>query len=410
MTRRSNGEGTYCKRADGRHVYKIRWDGERHEFYGKTKTEARSKMREALKRLEAGMPATDARTTLGAWLREWQDNGLKSRGLKPTTESTYRALIRCHIIGDAKRSIEPDPIARVAFDKLKPSHLTAWLVRLEGKGLGDASRRQLYHVMRLALDAAVDDELIGRNPAERVRRPVVEHKEARHLSPADVARVLQAAQGLRYNAALTLIAYTGMRRGEALALKWEAVDLVEGTLEVRGTLARIDGELVATPPKTKKSRRTLALHPRLVDLLAQHKDVQEAEKKALEGVTIQAGGKEISMWTDSGFVFTTEFGRPVDPRDFFRTMQTAAKRAKVAGVGVHTLRHSMASAAMANGANIKDVSEILGHSSVGITGDVYTHVTADSKRATLSQVADIFQMGGRKGGNSPGNEQEAHSA
>lgn len=401
MTRRSNGEGTYCKRSDGRHVYKLRWNGERHEFYGKTKAEARAKMREAVKRLEAGMPATDARTTLGAWLREWQDNGLKSRGLKAVTEENYRRLIRCHVIGDEERSIEPDAIARVTFDKLKPSHLTAWLVRLESKGLGDATRRQLYHVMRLALDAAVDDELLAKNPAERVRRPVVDRKEARHLAPADVARVLEAASGLRYHAALTLIAYTGMRRGEALALKWDAVDLVEGKLEIRGTLARVAGELVVTSPKTKKSRRTIALDSRLVDLLAQHKDAQEAEAE-----------RAANLWAGSGYVFTTEFGRPVDPRDFFRSMQTAAKRAKVAGVGIHTLRHSMASAAMANGANIKDVSEILGHSSVSITGDVYLHVTADSKRATLAQVADLFsaQMGGEMVGNAPEDEQEARSA
>ena len=401
MNRRSNGEGTYCKRSDGRHVYQLRWDGERHEFYGKTKAEARAKMREALKRLEAGMPATDARTTLGAWLREWQDNGLKSRGLKCTTESTYKLLIRCHMIGDEKREIEADPIARIAFDKLKPSHLTAWLVRLEAKGLGDASRRQLYHVMRLALDAAVNDDLLARNPAERVRRPVVEQKEARHLGPADVARVLQAASGLRYDAALTLIAYTGMRRGEALALKWDAVDLVDGTLEVRGTLARVDGELVVTPPKTKKSRRTIALDARLVDLLAAHKDIQEAEAE-----------RAANLWEDTGYVFTTEFGRPVDPRDFFRTMQTAAKRAKVAGVGIHTLRHSMASAAMAAGANIKDVSEILGHASVSITGDVYLHVTADSKRAALATVADLFsgEMAGEMAGKDAENEQEARSA
>lgn len=401
MTRRSNGEGTYHKRADGRHVYKVRWDGVRHEFYGKSKAEARAKMREALKRLEAGMPACDAHTALGAWLRDWQDNGLRSRGLKCTTEATYRTLVRCHVIGDAERGVDADPIARVTLDKLKPSHLTAWLVRLEGKGLGDATRRQLYHVMRLALDAAVDDGLLARNPAERVRRPVVDDKEARHLSPAEIARVLTAAEGLRYSTALTLIAYTGVRRGEALALTWDAVDLVEGTLEVRGTLARVDGKLVVTPPKTKKSRRTIALDSRLTDLLARHKDDQEQE-----------AAHAANLWHDSGLVFTTEFGRAVDPRDFFRTMQTAAKRAKVADVGIHTLRHSMASAAMANGANIKDVSEILGHASVSITGDVYLHVTRDSKRAMLAKVADLLhdEMGGRMGGKVPGDEQKARPA
>lgn len=371
MTRRSNGEGSYFLRSDGRHAYRLRWNGERHDFTGRTKKEARDKMKAAVKRLEAGMPARDSRVTLADWLERWRGTQLAARNLKPTTRSAYETLSRIHL--------EADAIGKITLDKLKPSHVDALILRLRSKELAESTIRQVYHVLRIALDAAVRDEILGKNPTERVQRPVPSKAEARHLSPAEVGDLLEAARPSRYHAVLALIAATGLRRGEALALTWDDVDLVERSLTVRGTLARVDGKLTVTTPKTERSRRTVGLAPAVVDLLARHKDAQEADAK-------EAG----SEWADSGHVFTTEFGKPVDPRTVFRTLQAAAKKAKLEGIGVHTLRHSMASALMAQGANIKDVSEILGHSSVAITGDIYVHTTADSKRETMCALASLL--------------------
>lgn len=124
-----------------------------------------------------------------------------------------------------------------------------------------------------------------------------------------------------------------MRRGEALALRWEDVDLEAGVLRVRGTLSRVDGELVRTNPKTAKSTREIPVTPGVVALVRSHRDAQAAERTWAE-----------STWEESGFVFATEFGRPIDPRNLFRAFVAAVKRSGVdpEGVGLHTLRHSVA--------------------------------------------------------------------
>jgi integrase len=162
--------------------------------------------------------------------------------------------------------------------------------------------------------------------------------------------------------ALALISATGLRRGEALALVWDTsiVNLDEGWLKVRKTLGRVNGALVSSEPKTERSRRTVPLSPAVVTLLREHKAAQAGEK-------LRAG----DQWRDSGLVFTNEFGGPVDPRNLLRVIEVAAKAAGVDGTGVHTLRHSAAVAWLESGVHIKAVADLLGHSSIAITGDVY---------------------------------------
>jgi integrase len=209
-----------------------------------------------------------------------------------------------------------------------------------------------------------------------VARPGVASKEARHLSPAQVTALLDAARSSRYHAAFVLLAATGLRRGEALALRWADVDLDGAVLRVRGTLARTGGQLVVSQPKTATSRRALRLSPGVVVLLRAHRKSQAAERI-----------KAANVWHESGFVFTTENGQPVDPRNLLRALKVAADRAGLAGVGVHTLRHSAASALLEKGIGLKTVSELLGHSSVAITGDVYQHVSDGAAQAAADALA-----------------------
>lgn len=228
--------------------------------------------------------------------------------------------------------------------------------------------------MRAGLDGAVRDGLIARNPAAQVTRPGVERHEARHLSAAEVAVVLKHAEGSRYFPAVALIAATGLRRGEALALSWEPsiVNLDEGWLKVRRTLGRVGGALVSSEPKSERSRRTVPLSAAVVAMLRKHKAGQAAEK-------LRAG----NQWRDSGLVFTNEFGGPVDPRNLLRAIEVAAKAAGVEGVGVHTLRHSVAVGWLESGVHIKAVADLLGHSSISITADVYGHKSDEAARSAV---------------------------
>lgn len=191
-----------------------------------------------------------------------------------------------------------------------------------------------------------------------MKRPGIARQEVKHLDADAVTKVLKAAESSRYHAAVVLIAATGLRKGEALGLAWDHVDQDAGQLKVTATLGRIGDRLLINGPKTERSRRTVPLNAGVVAMLRRHRAVQREERM------------RANVWKDSGLVFTTEFGGPIDPRNLLRVIEVAAKAAGVAGVGVHTLRHSAAVAWLEAGVHIKAVADLLGHSSVSITGDV----------------------------------------
>jgi integrase len=255
---------------------------------------------------------------------------------KESTKVLYASLSTGHL--------EPAPFGSIRLDRLKPSDVEALILAMRSKtkpsrdgdaepvrALSDGSIRQVYTVLRAGLSGAVRDGLLGRNPAALVKRPGIERREVKHLDADTVGLVLKHAETSRYHAALVLIASTGLRKGEALGLRWERVDLDGGTLRVAATLSRIGDRLLITEPKTDRSRRTVPLSPAVVAMLRKHRITQKEDR-------LRAG----NQWRDSGLVITTEFGGPVDPRNLLRVMEVAAKAADIDGVGVHTLRHSAA--------------------------------------------------------------------
>lgn len=346
----------------------------RVSFYAPTAKAARKKMTDARDRLTAGAPVRDASRTVGDWLRQWRATTLAASDRKPTTRELYTNLCRKHV--------EPAPFGAITLDRLRPSDVEALMLSLRESGLADSTVRTAYAVVRAGLDGAVRDGLVARNAAAAVQRPGVARREAKHASAADVSKLLQAADGLRYRNVLVLIAATGLRRGEALALHWSDVDLDAGLVSVRGTLARVGGRLVISEPKSDRSRRTVPIAPALVTMLRAHRKAQMAER-------LHAG----DQWRDHGLVFATEAGTPVDPRNVLRTVQIAADKAGLdGGLGVHSLRHSAAVAWLESGAHIKAVADLLGHSSVAVTGDVYGHTSDGAARAAVTQLTDFLGL------------------
>lgn len=368
--RRGSGEGTIRRRPGGDWEARIRYTdpdtGERKRvsFYGATAAAARAKAAAARGRITAGAPVRDATRTVADWLKHWRATTLAVSDRKESTKSLYGTLSRKHL--------ECVPFGALTLDRLRPSHIEALILACRGKGLSESTVRQVYTVARLALDGAVRDGLIARNPAAVVGRPGVARREAKHLGAGEVVALLEACSSSRYHAALVLIAETGLRRGEALALTWDQVDLDAGTATVAATLGRINGRLQLTAPKTERSRRIVPLSPAMVAMLRRHKTAQKQEQ-------LRAG----NQWQGSGLVFTTELGRPVEPRNLLRVVETAAHSAGVAGAGVHTLRHSAAVDWLEHGVHIRQVADLLGHSSVAITGDVYGHGSDDGARAAV---------------------------
>jgi integrase len=391
----ANGEGSIYKRMrDGRHVGYIgaisytddMGQPKRHVVYGKTRTDVRDKMKRVRERLDNGTAVKDSKRTLADWLAHWRVTTLAAPDRKESTRELYATLCRRHL--------EPKPFGAIPLDKLKPSDVEAMVLAMRARtkpgkhtgnnlepapvqALSDATIRQAYTVLRAGLDGAVRDGLLAKNPAAAVRRPGVARREARHASAVDVSKLLLCADGLRYRNVLVLIAATGFRRGEALALHWSDVDLDAGMLVVRGTLGRVGGKLIITEPKTDRSRRTVPIAPPMVAMLQAHRTDQNAERVAAR-----------DHWQENELVFATEFGTPVDPRNILRIVQIAGQKAGMSDIGVHTLRHSAAVSWLESKVHIKAVADLLGHSSIAITGDIYGHTSDDAARAAVEGLAD----------------------
>ncbi|HET9301244.1 MAG TPA: tyrosine-type recombinase/integrase [Propionibacteriaceae bacterium] len=223
--------------------------------------------------------------------------------------SRMRATLGIHLFGVAGSKIGAQPL-----DKLRPSHIEAWKVELEHRGLSESTIRSAYTILRAVLDTAVRDRALAQNPAHAVRRPRVRVTEAAYLTPDQVRSLLLASKPSRYAPLFELLVNTGLRRGEALALHWSDIDLDAKLLRVRGTLARVAGELVVTETKTPRSRRVIPLSPTAERLLRDVRANQRVER-------LRAG----SMWQSTPYVFTTELGEPCDSRNALRALKVVIK-------------------------------------------------------------------------------------
>jgi integrase len=361
------------KRSDGRYTVTVTYEDQngvkrRHFSYGKTQAEANMKAQEARDRLQAGAPVRDATRTLSDWLGEWRTTFLAASDRAQATKELYEGLTRKHVEA---------AIGTIPLDRLKPSDITRLMLAMEKSGLAASTRRNGYAALRGALDDAVSNGILAANPVHKVKRPRSDHTEARSLDPEEVTAFLAGAKGLRYVTALLVILGTGLRRGEVLALRWEDIDLDRREARVKGSLVRRNGDLVVADTKTAGSRRVISLSAPVVALLRAYKAGQSAERLLAA-----------NLWHDTGYVFTTEFGHPADPRNLLRAVHIASKKAGLAqGIGVHTLRHTYATTALLNGVSLHVVSRNLGHSSIVITADIYGHLTDEAAQDAAETVS-----------------------
>jgi integrase len=275
-------------------------------------------------------------------------------------ESTYsrdKYLVTNHI---------KPALGRLKLKNLNAMHLQGLYRERLDFGLSGSTVQKIHHVLHKGLRQAVRWNLIPRNPADDVKAPTPTSKEMHPLSAEEARRLLDAAQGDRFEALYVLAVHTGMRRGELLGLKWGDVDLENATVRVRRTLTRIDNgrRLALGPPKNKKSRRTVRLTERAVEALRSHLERQLEEIEALG-----------DLYKDQGLVFTTEAGTPINPSNLRqRSLASLLKRAGLPQITFHDLRHTCASLLFQKNVHPKFVQELLGHASVAITLDTYSHM------------------------------------
>ena len=370
--RRDYGDGSVYQRKDGRYVASVRWEDDqgkarRTSAYGRTEQEAKRRLKALRQRAAAGQPLTESRATLTDYAARWESHTLAAADLKPTTKQTYSTLVRSTVLPG---------LGTYRLGDLKPSDVERWLVTVQTAGKSASTRRQALAILAMILDAAERDGLVRRNVARMVDRPRKPTTEADWWTSKQVTTLIAAAKGQRLAPLLTLVAYTGLRRGEALALRWSDVDLKTGTVTVTGTLARVGTELFRQDTKTTAGRRVVPLVPEAVRAL-------KAQRKAQAAEQLRAG----TAWTSTGYVFTTEIGTPVDPRNALRWFYVIRDKAKLESGSWHTLRHSCASVLLTSGVPMPIVSAVLGHSSISITVDTYGHlaapIMADAMRGAL---------------------------
>jgi integrase len=353
--KRGNSEGSITRRKDGLWEARITLEGgKRKSFYAKTRQQAARRLAEALRDRDSGISVADERQTVGQYLASWRD-ATKST-VRPRTWQRYEQYVRLHLI---------PTLGAVVLSKLTAQQVQGLYAKKLAEGLSTTTVHHLHMVLHRALDAALRLELVHRNVCDMVDPPRMAHHEMTTLSEDQARAFLSAAAGDRLEALYVLALATGMREGEMLALKWRDVDLEQGTLQVRATLQNIGGAFTLAEPKTDKSRRRIALSKTAIEALRQHR-VRQAEER------LQLG----QAWSDMDLVFPNTIGQPIDASNLYKYwFLPLLKKAGLPPMRFHDLRHTAATLLLGRGINPKIVSEMLGHSQIGITLGLYSHVT-----------------------------------
>ncbi|HWL35371.1 MAG TPA: tyrosine-type recombinase/integrase [Frankiaceae bacterium] len=314
-------------------------------------------------------------TTVAAYLEQWLS---WKRGLRDTTRVSYRGHLDHYLIPALGQY-------RLVDLERRPELIEEWVsslaVGMKGKPLAPASVRRIYSTLRSALNSAVKRRMLSHNPALTVELPETVHYRPVVWDAQQVGVFLDAIQGHRLYALFALTILTGLRRGEALGLRWEDVDYDQGVLYVRQQVTAAGREIKVCPPKTKAGERTVALSEATVALLRQHQARQRRER-------LQWG----EAWHDTGLVFTYEDGRMVRPDSLTYVFRKLATDAGLPRIRLHNLRHTSASLALAAGVPMKVVSERLGHSRESTTSALYTVVVPAVARDAAERIASVVPL------------------
>jgi integrase len=376
--RRAAGEGAVFQTRNGQwraRLFVGIVDGKRkvREARFATQREAVAALRQWLRDRDAGLAVSSGRLTVGGFLDQWLASVRPS--LRPSTYAAYELNVR---------RVRPH-LGHLPLAKLTPADLQrCYAVLLErgikGRPLSRRSVEQTHAVVHAAFEQAVRWGMLGRNPAQYATAPRPERREMRTLSQEQVERLIAGTRTDRLHALWVVLVTTGLRVGEALGLRWEDVDLRAGTLRVRRALQRQAGALVFVEPKTQRSRRTVYLVDGAVAALQAHRDQQQFERQ-------QAG----AAWEDHGLVFCTLAGRPLPPDAITYALRTQLARLGLPRVRVHDLRHTAASLLLQWGTHPKVVQEMLGHSTIAITLDLYSHTVPAMHQQAARQFGQLFR-------------------
>jgi integrase len=382
--RRANHEGSIRQRTDGtwEAILSIGRDPitgklKRVSYYGKTQREVMEKAARAKAALAQGTYITPEKLTLGQWLAEWLAT-YKAPQVRALTLASYRLVVERHLV---------PALGHILLTRLSPEDVQRYLNRGRTQLAVPTLRLHLV-VLRSALRVAQKNGRVSRNVAQLVEMPTAARPHRQTLTVAQVAtQLLPALTDDRFAVAYLVLFLTGLRRGELCGLRWQDIDFAARTLHVQQELERVPNPngptpktiLAFLPPKTDAGRRTVALPEECVSALRQHKARIATEKLRLG-----------AAYTDDDLVFCHEDGSPVEPRLLNRRFTQALARAGLPHMRVHDARHTYATWLLQHDVPLKVVSTQLGHGSITVTGDIYSHVTAEVARKAAEALQTAF--------------------
>lgn len=370
--RKTNGEGSVYKRKDGR------WEGaaylgtvggkvRRQRVYGKTRTEAHTKLMRVIEEARQGILPPDRVWKVGEYLDFW----LEHEKRRPLTRQRHEGVVRLHIkpfLGNQRLS------------SLTVRTVQDFLDVLLAEGRTVATVHQTRKVLSAALTFAMRQEVIARNPARLVELPRYKSKEAKHWQPDETIAFLDAARTDPLYPVFILLALYGLRIGEALGIRWRDIDFEQDVLRIRQQVQRIGGELRQVELKTESSERDEPLLARAREALLQHRLHQECARTA-------AGEDWQGTGDNNELAFTTRTGRPLEARNVARSFTRICEQHELHLITLHGMRHSNATAQKILAVHPRDAQAILGHGDIRTTG-IYQHVDLTSKRIALQKLED----------------------
>ncbi len=353
MERRHQGLGGVYQRRDGRWEGRLRIrGGPRRSFYGRSRGDVIRRLGEARWALGQGLVVTAGTTSLRVYLQSWLM--VCGTRLRQMTLVTYAR--------DARRLA--DVLGDTPVRSLTPGLIQSAYAALLDQGFSKRTVEKTHAVLHRAMDQAMHWGLVSRNPTELVNPPRPARREMTALSGEQLQQLLQHTTGSQWHPLWVLLGTSGLRLGEALGLHWLDVDLARRRLAVRYALQRQRGRgLVLVPRKTPRSRRTIYLSELAQSALKEQRHRQDDRRSSA------------IRWSESGLVFTNRTGGGLEQGVVERALIEALATAGLPRVRVHDLRHTTASVLLAAGTHPKVVQDLLGHSTITLTLDTYSHLT-----------------------------------
>jgi len=333
-----------------------------------TRKDAERKLAELLHQLDTGTFMKPGKTTLGQFLEQWLKDYVCNLG--PKTAESYEHIIHRHLIPF---------LGAITLTGLKPEHLQKCYSEKLSGGLSAQSVRHCHTVLHTALQTAIKWGLLTRNVADAVKLPQVQRHEIQTWNEDEIHQFLDAARDMPNYALFYLALFTGARRNELLALRWCDIDFILSQIYMTRTLHHLNtGEIVFTQPKSARSRRTIALSPSAILMLQDHKEKQKVTR-AMMGIPVK----------DDDLVFSHLDGSPLLPGSVTHAWIKLVRRTALKPIRLHDARHTHASLMLKQGIHPKVVQERLGHASIQITLDTYSHVAPGLQEAAAKRFDEL---------------------